>query len=370
MHTFVNREIQLPQLMEDDRLGELRSTHDLFDEVVSRTNLFAAWREFQKGKTAKKDVLEFAQDFEKHLLRLHHDLAGGTYSYDPYARFLIRDPKQRKIAKGSVRDRVLHHAICRVVVPMFDTGFIFDSYSSRKEKGTHAANKRFRKLASRLSRNNTQVVWVLKCDIRKFFESVDHEILLQLCGKKLRDEKLLALLGHILDSFHVTQGKGLPLGNLTSQLFANVYLNELDQYVKRRLGVKYYLRYTDDFVLLSRERCELEDALPNIRSFLGAELGLDLHPNKVSFRKWHHGVDFLGFVHFPHYSVVRTRTKKRIFRKLRLRKSELSRNKIEASTFHQATQSYLGILSHSKNGKVRRDIRALWTATRQTNRIP
>lgn len=305
----------------------------------------------------KEDVLAFSEHFEEHLLRLHADLVGGRYKHGPYTHFLIQDPKLRHIAKASVRDRVLHHAICRVITPSFDKAFVFDAYSSRKTKGVHKAIERFDLLAKRLSRNNTQTVWMLKCDIRKFFESVGHERLLELCSKRIHDDRVMALLRNILDSFEAKPKRSIPLGNLTSQLFANIYLDRLDQYVKRELRVKNYLRYTDDFVLLSRDRDELERILPHIRAFLLHDLALDLHPTKVLFRKWHQGVDFLGYVHFPHHRVLRTKTKKRMIRKLHFRKEDFEAGDIDEDGLCQTVASYLGVLSHSRNRGLAKRIR-------------
>ncbi|MGH2613300.1 MAG: reverse transcriptase domain-containing protein, partial [Rhabdochlamydiaceae bacterium] len=328
----------------------------LFEQIIAKENLFAAWREFQVGKMRKTDVAAFAEKFEYHLVDLYHDLEGSSYRHGAYTRFTIQDPKFRKIAKASVRDRVLHHAICRILMPIYDKKFIFDSYSSRKEKGTHRATERFQRFAWRLSRNNTRPVWILKCDIRKFFESVDHNILLDLCRTTVDDERVLSLLANIIRSFSAQSGCGIPLGNLTSQLFANVYLNELDQYVKRELRCKNYIRYTDDFVLLSSSRAELENMLPRIRTFLQEELHLELHPHKVEFRRWHQGVDFLGYNLFPHFQIVRTKTKRRIMRKLQQRLGDAREGKIEMENFNQIKQSYLGVLSHGRSKGLRRSI--------------
>lgn len=351
--------------MENNRFSESLCSGfghtDLFERIISKENLFAAWREFQKGKMGKQDVLAFSEHFEQHLLQLHADLVSGTYSHGPYIRFLIHDPKQRRIAKASVRDRILHHAICRVITPGFDKTFIFDTYSSRKTKGVHRAIERLQSLAQKLSRNNTQTVWALKCDIRKCFDSVGHDCLIELCARRVRDDRAMALLKDILDSFETRPGKGIPLGNLTSQLFANIYLDRLDQYAKRELRIKNYLRYTDDFVLLSRDRTELERVLPLIRRFLLHDLDLDLHPAKVSFRKWHQGVDFLGYGHFPYYRVLRTKTKKRMIRKLRNQREEFEARAIDEDEVRQTVASYLGVLSHSRNRglakRIRRDFR-------------
>jgi hypothetical protein len=168
----------------------------------------------------------------------------------------------------------------------------------------------------------------------------------------------MALLKDILGSFETRPGNGIPLGNLTSQLFANIYLDRLDQYVKRELRVKNYLRYTDDFVLLSRDRAEIEHVLPLIRDFLLRDLGLDLHPTKVFFRKWHQGVDFLGYNHFPYFRILRTKTKKRMLRKLKKRREEFEEeSEKDDSNLCQTVASYLGVLSHARGRGLARYIR-------------
>lgn len=359
-YSTVRGKIQLIHLMKNNRFSESVGSGghvDLFERIISKENIFAAWREFQRGKMRKEDVLAFSEHFEEHLLCLHADLVNGRYKHGPYTRFLIHDPKLRNIAKASVRDRVLHHAICRIITPSFDKAFVFDAYSSRKTKGVHRAIERFQSLAQKLSRNNTQTVWALKCDVRKFFDSVGHNRLLELCARRVRDDKVMALLTDILGSFETRPDNGIPLGNLTSQLFANIYLDRLDQYVKRELRVKNYLRYTDDFVLLSRDREELERVLPLMRVFLSRDLGLELHPTKVFFRKWHQGVDFLGYGHFPHYRVLRTKTKKRMIRKLRNQREKFEAGTIDEDGLRQTVASYLGILSHSRNRKLAKQIR-------------
>lgn len=345
---LVRLTIQLTRLMKNNRFGK-RGFHSdsLYERIISLENLCAAWREFKSGKLGKMDVLRFAERAEEHLVALHKDLERETYRHGPYSRFFVYDPKLRPIAKASVRDRVLHHAICRVLAPIFDKRFIYDSYSSRRGKGTHAANARLREFAHRLSRNNTRTVWLLKCDIRKFFDSVDHEVLLHICAKTICDPKTLSLLRNIVESFETRPGKGIPLGNLTSQLFANVYLDRLDQFVKRELRTKHYVRYTDDFVLLSTNREELECALMRIRAFLSAELLIDLHPDKILFARWDRGFDYLGYVHFPHHTLVRTKTVRRMFRKLETR-VRAAQDDADWEKVGQSKQSYLGVLSHAR----------------------
>lgn len=189
-------------------------------------------------------------------MTLHRQLADKTYRHGKYFAFQITDPKQRRIHKAQVADRLLHHALYRMMYPYFDRKFIFDSFSCRKKKGTHAALNRFRTMARRASRNHTRTVWVLKCDIKQFFASVNHEVLLELLARDIEDPDLFWLLEQVIQSFHTAgrPGTGLPLGNLTSQLFINMYMNEFDHFVKRTLKVQHYIRYADDFVLLSTEK--------------------------------------------------------------------------------------------------------------------
>ena len=340
-----------------ENVGGGSHTSDLFDIIIAKKNIFAAWREFKNGKTNKADVAAFAEYAECELIGLHEDLARGAYRHGAYARFFVHDPKRRPIAKASVRDRVLHHAICRALAPRLDQAFIFDSYSSRMRKGTHAANDRLSNFAKKLSQNGTKTVWLLKCDIRKFFDSVDHDVLLGLCRAKIEDPRVLDLLENIISSFETRPCKGIPLGNLTSQLFANLYLDSLDNHVKRTLRVKHYIRYTDDFVFLSRDRKELERLLPQVTDFLRDHLLLDMHPDKVIFRRWHEGVDFLGFVHFPHFSVVRPKTVRRMFRKLAKRLREIGDDEQDRARLEQSKQSYLGVLSHGRSKCLARAIR-------------
>jgi len=256
-------------------------------------------------------------------------------------------------------DRVLHHAIFRILYPIFDKGFIFDSYSCRLNKGTHRAVNRLEKFARKLSQNNTKNIFALKCDIRKFFDSIGQDILIGLIVKKIQDEDALWLIAEIVKSFEKTAGNGLPLGNVTSQLFVNIYLNELDQFVKHDLREKYYLRYCDDFVILGKnEECLCELIMP-ISEFLEKRLKLTLHPDKIIIRRYNQGIDFLGYVVLPYYRVLRTRTKKRILKKIANKCQELSQGLIVEKSFNQTLQSYFGVLKHCCGHKIVEEIRKL-----------
>lgn len=282
----------------------------------------------------------------------------GTYEHDPYQSFLISDPKLRHIHKASVRDRLLHQAIFRVLYPIFDRGFISDSFSCRLNKGTHLAVSRLEKFLNKSSQNNHRPVFALKCDVKKFFDSINHEKLLGLIKRKISCEKSLWLIEKVISSFENTHGVGLPLGNVTSQLFANIYLDEFDQFIKRHLKVKYYLRYCDDFIILDPDQNALKNIIQPIRNFLNQRLNLNLHENKITLGKHTRGVDFLGYVALPHHRVLRTKTKKRIFKKLDLKREWVRRGVITTESLNQALQSYFGVLSHCSGFKISECLRA------------
>ncbi|MBU6388716.1 reverse transcriptase/maturase family protein [Patescibacteria group bacterium] len=279
--------------------------------------MLEAWREFVRGKRKRTDVQEFERHLMQNVLDLHQELAADAYQHGGYHHFRIADPKPRDIHKASVCDRLVHHALYRKLYPFFDKTFIADSYSCRLGKGTHKAMNRFQTFARRVSQNDTRTCWVLKCDIRKFFASIDQQILLSIVEGYIPDNRIRALIENIVRSFDSgTTGKGLPLGNLTSQLLVNIYMNELDQFAKHALKAKYYIRYADDFLVLSRDRMHLVETLRYIVVFLHDKLKLQLHPDKVSISTSTSGVDFLGWVHFPDHRVLRTTTKRKMLRAL------------------------------------------------------
>jgi len=315
-----------------------------FEEIISLENLLEAWKEFEKGKKNRKDVQEFSMNLMDNIFSLHQDLLNHTYKHGGYQAFKINDPKPRDIHKAKVRDRLLHHAIYRKLYPFFDKTFISDSYSCRINKGTHKAIEKFRKYFNKVSQNNTKTCYVLKCDIKKFFASIDHEILISILKEHIPDENILWLLVEIIESFHISKplpspplekgrGIGLPLGNLTSQLFVNIYMNKFDQFVKHKLKAEYYIRYADDFVFLSQDRKWLEDLIPRVGKFLGDELKLKLHPNKVYIKTFSSGVDFLGIINFPHHKILRTKTKRRMMKKIFLNHKMLREGLISEDKF-------------------------------------
>ena len=305
--------------------------------VISVDNLFSAWKKFRKGKRAKKDVAEFELNLEDNIFRLHHDLVSGCWKPDPYQVFYVHDPKLRRIHKASVRDRILYQAIYQAVYQIFDPSFIYDSYSSRNAKGTHRGVKRFDCFARKATSNYTGNAFVLKCDIKKFFDSINHRILLNLIHKRCSNNDIFNLIEKIVSSSENMSGKGLPLGNVTSQIFSNIYLNELDQFAKHILKARYYIRYCDDFVFIDESYEQLIGYIEKLSNFLKDKLALELHPKKIIIRKMIQGIDFLGYVSLPHYRVLRTTTKHRMLKKI--------------STENKA--SYFGMLTHCKSLKIK-----------------
>lgn len=317
--------------------------------MISIESLFEAWFAFRRGKTQRLDVQAFERHTERNIFRLHEALRKKNYRHSPYESFFIRDPKVRHIRKACVKDRVVHQAVTTVLTRIFEPTFIHDAYSSRLGKGTHRAVESLQKMTRKVSKNLTRTCWSLKCDIRKFYDSVDHGILIKLLEKSIDDENVLWLTQEIIGSFHHegTPKKGVPIGNLTSQIFTNIYLNELDQFIKQTLKMKYYLRYADDVLLLSHDKHELQEILPKIENFLYERLRLTLHPKKIILRPLHQGIDFLGYVALPNHRVLRTSTKRRMLRKLSEKHDLCLEGALSRMSFNQSLQSYLGVLSHA-----------------------
>ncbi len=296
-----------------------------------------AWQEFLLGKRNKPDVQEFSLCLMNNVFNLHNDLSNHTYKHGGYQQFKINDPKPRTIHKASVKDRLLHHAVYRILYPFFDKKFIADSFSCRNNKGTHKALNKFREFSYIVSKNNTNTCWILKCDIKKFFASVDQQILIKILEKYISEKDIINFLKEIIFGF---KPNGLPLGNLTSQLFANVYLNEFDQFVKHKLKVKYYIRYADDFVILSENKNYLKNIIPELKYYLKNNLKLEIHPNKIFIKTLNSGVDFLGWINFTDHRVLRTKTKNRILKR------------IKNNSSIETLNSYSGLLKHGNMNKM------------------
>ena len=329
-------------------MSHIQFNHD-YQYIISLENLLGAWKEFVRGKRNRKDVQEFGRDLMTRIIELHNELAQKTYKHSEYEAFNISDPKPRNIHKAKVRDRLLHRALYRTLYPFFNRTFISDSFSCRLNKGTHKAIERFRTFANIVSKNHTKTCWVLKCDIRKFFASVDQVKLIEIINNYIPDKDVTWLISEILSSFYsIRIGVGLPLGNLTSQLLVNIYMNKFDQFMKHKIKAKYYIRYADDFVIFSQDRKWLADLIPKIQTFIADRLRLQLHPKKISIKTIASGVDYLGWVNFSNYRVLRTVTKRRMFKNIKVKNSK-----------PETIKSYLGLLKHGNSQKLQQQIKIM-----------
>jgi retron-type reverse transcriptase len=341
----------------------MKTYRGLYDRLSSLENLELAFKKARKRKTLKPCVQEFEKGLDENLRELHEDLASKTYRPLPLKTFILRDPKTRCISVSDFRDRVVHHAICNLLEPIFEQQFIHDSYANRKGKGVLSALDRFDQFKRKVSRNGTRVKhaqvrgFVLKADVKHYFDTVDHERLLGIIGKKVQDRDVLDLIWKIIKNHEGRQpGKGMPLGNLTSQFFANVYLNELDWFVKHELKVKCYIRYVDDFVILHQSARRLREWKDAINEFLRRELLLVLHPQKSSIHPLGHGVDFLGFRCFYHFRLLRRRNIRKMLGRLEDFKELCRYGKMEPWKLLESLQGWNAYAMHANTYKLRRAI--------------
>jgi len=314
----------------------------LYNGIISFRNLVLAWKKARKHKTKKPYVIGFEADLRNNLLNLYEELKNQTYKSALLVTFILRDPKTRKISKSAFRDRIVHHAIVRILEPIFDKTFIYDSCANRKCKGNLFALKRLYCFVRKVSRNgelngwfnNNQIKgYCLKADIKHYFEEVNHEVLLEIIQRKIKDEKVIWLIERILANWgggDVLFGrKGMPLGNLTSQFFANVYLNELDYFVKHKLKAKFYIRYVDDFVILHNSKDQLKKWKVDINKFLRDKLKLELHTQKSRIISLSRGIDFVGFRNFWYYKLLRERNIRKMYLKIEsYKQNKVSKEKL------------------------------------------
>jgi retron-type reverse transcriptase len=326
-----------------------KTYNNLYDEVIDLNNLMFAFGRARRDKTKKEYVREFESNLIGNILSLHEELKSETYNPKPLITFILRDPKTRVISKSDFRDRIVHHAIFSILEPIFDKTFIYGSCANRVGKGNLFALKRFYQFMRKVSRNgemkslrNNNLIkgYCFKADIKHYFENVNHEVLIDILKKKISDEKVILLVMKILNAREREREretarsitKSMPLGNLTSQFFANVYLNELDYFVKHELKAKYYIRYVDDFVILHNSKEQLKEWRIKIEEFLKDNLKLELHPQKSSIVPLSRGVDFVGFRNFYDYRLLRKRNIRRMkFKVNKYQENLISKEKIMES---------------------------------------
>ncbi|KKM98854.1 hypothetical protein LCGC14_1153720 [marine sediment metagenome] len=330
----------------------MKTYNKLYEKLCSKENLISAFKKARKGKRRKNYVINFESNLDKNINILQKQLKDKKYYPSRLSKFVIRDPKTRTIHSSIFRDRIVHHAIINIIQPIFEKIFIHDSFASRKNKGTHIAVKRFEYFVRKVSSNGKKINspytnnsikgYVFKADIKHYFDTIDHNILINILRKKIKDKELIKLIIIVLYNFESqVKGKGLPLGNYTSQFFANVYLNNLDYFVKHNLKAKYYIRYVDDFIILDKDKNVLLDLKDKIEKYL-KNLRLELHPDKSEIHALRNGITFLGYRIFYHYKLLRKRNI-RYFRNKFNKKLELySRGEISKENLESFLQGWNG----------------------------
>lgn len=338
---------------------------NLWPQIINFDNLLLAARQAQQEKRFRANVLEFNYALETELFTLQAELQNHTYQPGAYRTFKIWDPKPRLISAAPYRDRVVHHALCNVIMPLLDRTLIEDTYANRIGYGTHRALKRFTQYA----RSHR---YCLQADIQKYFPSLDHEILKALIRKKLKCPDTLWLIDTIIDASNeqepviayfpgdnlltpLQRRKGLPIGNLTSQFFANLYLNPFDHFVKRQLKLQHYLRYVDDYAAFSDDQEELAQARQAMEDFL-ATLRLTMHPIKSQLFEIRHGANFVGFRVLPDRIRVRNDNLRRARRRIKQLQKDYEVGKISLKPLVQRLQSWEAHLLHGNTYQLRRKV--------------
>lgn len=328
-----------------------------YQKISSPHNIWLAWLDYRRGKRLKPAVRDFEYKLEENLTSLITELQNGTYHHGGYGKFIVRDPKQRVISCPLVRDHIVHRAIYNVLYPFFDRIFSPFSFSCRQNKGTHAAISFVHKYARQVSQNYSKDCWILHGDVKKCFDSIDHEILLSLLAKRIYCPETMNLLKKVIASYKISTkstanrvcDSGIPLGNLTSQLFINVYLHELDFFVKEKLLIKHYVRYADDFVAIFSSRSSCDHYAQIIRKFLKKELLLDFPISHEKIHKLTRGAEMFGVKLLPFYYKLRVSTYSRSVKLLEKRCVDHAKNNINTETLNSSWQSVLGMLRWGHN---------------------
>jgi RNA-directed DNA polymerase len=368
---------------------------NLFAAIVKdkiTLDLFQAYFDARKNKRNTINAIAFEKHLEANIFRLSEDIFGRKYEPRSSICFIVNRPVKREIFAADFRDRVVHHLIYNYISPLFEKTFINDSYSCRKFKGTHYGIKRIDHFIRSCSENYNKDCYILKLDIKGYFMSMNRNTLFEFVKDKLKKQagKItfdLPMVLYLIEKtifndptqnciikgkkedwnglpktkslFHANPGCGLPIGNLTSQLFGNVYLNLFDHFVKKELGIKYYGRYVDDFILVHTDKNYLKICIGHIRDYLYKELYLHLHPDKVYLQHFSKGVKYLGAVIKPHRIYIANRTKGNFYEAIE-KQNKIARDqkpsKEEQADFQSSMNSYLGIMRHYKTHKLRKEM--------------
>jgi RNA-directed DNA polymerase len=345
------------------------SAGSTFERIYDFENILSAAYSCRKGKTTGVATLKFFDNLEENIIQIQNEMMWDMYKASSYHYFYVFEPKRRLISAPNFRDRVVHRAIYNIVEPLFDKTYIYDSYACRRDKGTHRGADRAQQFIRQVEHNSGRA-YALKADIKRYFSSIDHAVLKSILSAKIQCSRTIDLLFYIIDSSPCdSDGTGIPLGNLTSQIFANVYLNELDRFIKHRLKVKRYVRYMDDFVIIHHDKNQLTRWRCDIEDFINQNLKLETNAKTqifpISVEKGR-GLDFLGYRIYSHHRLLRKSSVKSIKTKLKKYRNQYFNHELSISDVNKKIQSWLGHASHADSYNLRRALLAE-PFTRATN---
>lgn len=318
-------------------------------QICRSDNIKEGYLRAVRGKRDRAEVAEFSCRLDENLVSIASDMASGTYKFSPYHEFTICDPKKRRICAAAFRDRVAFHAMMRVCHKIFDDYQIYDSYASRVGKGVYAAITR----AKSFCRKNE---WFAKIDVVKYFDSIDQEIMLSQLSRIIKDAGLMILFRNLLDTYESSYKKGLPIGNLTSQYFANHYLAVADHYCKEQIGVRHMIRYMDDVVLFSDKKDLLLDWCRQYTSFLSDRLKLQTHP--IVLNKTRFGLPFLGYIVYPDGLRLGRNSKRRFRQRMKARRDEVRANEITQQKYAVRVQAMYAFIEKADTRGFKKMIRS------------
>lgn len=327
----------------------MRRDGHLFEKIVEWENLLEAFYATQRGKAERLEVRRFRENLHSNIDCIRDELLSGEFRFGDYRHFTVHDPKTRRIQSAPFPQRVVHHAIINVVGSLLERRFIFDTYACRKGKGQHAALRR----ATDFARRNP---FYLKMDVRKFYDSIDHGIMLDLLARRIKDRSLLALFNQLVESYCTQPGKGLPIGNLTSQYFGNVYLDEFDHWMKEARRMRHYLRYMDDMLCFGSLE-EMKSLRNESEEWLREHLSLSLN-HRGEINRCSKGLPFVGFVIHPQGIRLSQRSEHRFRTKFRNLEKDFEQKRIGEAELQGRATCLVAAVSHGRTLGLRRHLAA------------
>lgn len=316
-----------------------------FYKCLTFENMLAAHERAKKGKTSKSEIIIFEMDLETNIIRIINEIKNNNYKFGKYREFTVYEPKERIIKSLPYRDRIVHQwYVEEFIKPYFYPRFIKDTYACLDNRGTHKAVKEMQKKMRKMKKEYNDY-YVLKCDIKKYFYNIDKRILMKILSKKIKDKKILEFTEIILND---GSNIGIPIGNYTSQYFANIYLNELDHYVKETLRIKYFCRYMDDFILLLPTKEEAKKCLALLEGFVNKELKLEFN-NKSTYFKSNRGIDFCGYRIYETHILLRKRFKNKVNKSVKKWNYLYEEGKLYYEKYYMSWNSYKGHASHANS---------------------